>query len=174
MKPALRLLIPCLGIAALILGAGAPLVAATEDTTPLIDRDVFFGDPKISGAQISPDGKWISFRQPYRDVMNIWVKKADEPFDAAKPMTADTERPVTGYFWSEDSRYLLYVQDKGGNENFHVFAVDPRRRAREGNRRAAGAKPHGLRRRACHDLCGSREDAGPHHRGSERPGSRPA
>jgi hypothetical protein len=125
MKPALRLLIPCLGIAALILGAGAPLVAATEDTTPLIDRDVFFGDPKISGAQISPDGKWISFRQPYRDVMNIWVKKADEPFDAAKPMTADTERPVTGYFWSEDSRYLLYVQDKGGNENFHVFAVDP-------------------------------------------------
>jgi dipeptidyl aminopeptidase/acylaminoacyl peptidase len=125
MKPALRLLIPCLGIAALILGAGAPLVAAAEDTTPLIDRDVFFGDPKISGAQISPDGKWISFRQPYRDVMNIWVKKADEPFDAAKPMTADTERPVTGYFWSEDSRYLLYVQDKGGNENFHVFAVDP-------------------------------------------------
>jgi dipeptidyl aminopeptidase/acylaminoacyl peptidase len=57
--------------------------------------------------------------------MNIWVKATEEPFDAARPITADTARPVRGYFWTEDSRYVLYVQDKGGNENFHVFAVDP-------------------------------------------------
>ena len=24
---------------------------------PIIDRELFFGDPEISGAQISPDGK---------------------------------------------------------------------------------------------------------------------
>ena len=41
-------------------------------------------------------------------------------------VTADTDRPVAGYFWSEDSRFILYVQDAGGNENFHVFAVDPK------------------------------------------------
>ncbi len=41
-------------------------------------------------------------------------------------MSADSTRPVRGYFWSQDSRYLLYVQDKDGDENLHVYAIDPR------------------------------------------------
>ncbi len=93
---------------------------------PLIDRQLFFGDPEIAGAQISPDGEFISFRKPYRGVMNIWVKGSDEPFEAARPMSADSTRPVRGYFWSQDSRYVLYVQDKAGDENLHVYAIDPR------------------------------------------------
>ncbi len=28
---------------------------------PLIDRDLFLGDPEIAGMQISPDGNYISF-----------------------------------------------------------------------------------------------------------------
>ncbi|MYA15767.1 MAG: S9 family peptidase [Gammaproteobacteria bacterium] len=102
-----------------------PVESRLAKLPPLIDREVFFGDPEISGAQISPDGNWITFRKPYNDVMNIWVKAVDAPFDSATPITADTERPVGGYFWTEDSRYVLYVQDKGGNENYHVYAVDP-------------------------------------------------
>ena len=31
---------------------------------PVIDRELFFGDPEISGAQISPDGKYIAFLKP--------------------------------------------------------------------------------------------------------------
>ncbi|MEN8006159.1 MAG: S9 family peptidase [Candidatus Krumholzibacteriota bacterium] len=96
---------------------------ATEPA-PLVDRELFFGDPEISGSQLSPDGKWMSFIKPYEGARNIWVKAADEPFASARPVTAD-ERPVPGYFWSRDSRYLLYVQDKDGDENFHVWAVDP-------------------------------------------------
>lgn len=102
--------------------SGAGLAA---ELPPLIDRQVFFGDPEIAGAQISPNGEFISFLRPYRDVLNIWVKGIDEPFDAARPVTADTARPVRGYFWSQDGSRILYVQDKGGNENFHVYAVDP-------------------------------------------------
>ena len=96
----------------------------TSKLPPLIDRNLFFGDPEIAGAGISPDGKWITFVKPYNDVMNIWVKGVAEPFDAARPLTADT-RPVSGYFWSQDSRNVLYTQDKEGNENFHVYRVDP-------------------------------------------------
>lgn len=92
---------------------------------PLIDRELFFGDPEISGAQISPDGRFISFIKPYKGVRNIWVKGIKEPWSAARPLSADLKRPVSAYFWSEDGRYVLYVQDKGGNENFHVYAVDP-------------------------------------------------
>jgi dipeptidyl aminopeptidase/acylaminoacyl peptidase len=95
------------------------------DLPPLIDRDSFFGEVQITGAQISPDGRYISFLKPYAGTRNVWVKTAEEPFAAAKPMSAETKRPVAGYFWSRDSKYLLFVQDQAGDENFNVYAVDP-------------------------------------------------
>ncbi len=91
---------------------------------PLLDREVFFGNPEIAGAQLSPDGRYLTFLKPYDGVLNVWVKGIDEPFEAARPLTAD-DRPVGGYFWSRDGRHVLYVQDAGGDENFHVWAVDP-------------------------------------------------
>jgi len=95
-----------------------------EDLPDLIDREVFFGDPEISGAQLSPDGAWITFMRPFEGVRNIWIKAIDEPFSAARPLTRDS-MAVPGYFWSQDSSFVLYVQDRGGNEDFHVWAVDP-------------------------------------------------
>src|SRR5215211_9479857 len=92
---------------------------------PLIDRELFFGDPEISGAQISPDGAFIAFIKPLKGVRNVWVKKAGEPFTNAKPVTADTKRPIPGYFWSRDGKYILFVQDKAGDENYNVYAVNP-------------------------------------------------
>lgn len=106
-----------------VLGAGFSPVAAQAPA--LIDRELIFGNPEYAGAQISPDGKYISFVKPYKDTMNVWVKGLDEPFEAARPMTADTARPVRNYFWSRDGKYILFVQDKGGDENFNVYAVNP-------------------------------------------------
>ncbi len=97
----------------------------TTQGIPLIDRELFFGDPEISRPNLSPDGKYIAFIKPYQKVRNIWVKGIDESFEQARPVTADT-RPVMAYFWSRDAKYILYVQDKDGNENFHIYAVDPR------------------------------------------------
>lgn len=92
--------------------------------TPLLDRDLFFGNPEISSGQLSPDGKWISFMKAYNGIMNIWVKKFDEPFEKARVLTNST-RPLYGYFWTRDSKYILYVKDKDGDENINVFAVNP-------------------------------------------------
>src|SRR5258708_33541446 len=78
--------------------------SASAQLPALIDREVFFGNPEYAGAQISPDGKFISFIKPYKDTMNVWVKGVDEPFTAARPMTADTARPVRQYFWSRDGK----------------------------------------------------------------------
>jgi dipeptidyl aminopeptidase/acylaminoacyl peptidase len=103
----------------------SPAASYLDRLPPLIDRETFFGDPEMAGAQISPDGRWISFRKPYNDVMNVWVKGIDEAFEDARPVTADTARPVGGYFWTEDGRYIVYVQDKGGDENYHLYVVDP-------------------------------------------------
>ncbi len=79
--------------AALVTSSLAPLALAAQQP-PLIDRQLFFGEVQIGGAQISPDGQWISFLKPYNGVRNIWVKKASEPFSAARPLSADTKRPI--------------------------------------------------------------------------------
>ena len=96
-----------------------------KQQTTLIDRKLFFGDPEISGAQLSPDGKFLAFRKPLNGVINIWVKGINEPMNAARPVTEDKNRPIPAYFWSQDSKYILFVQDKGGNENFRIYAVSP-------------------------------------------------
>jgi dipeptidyl aminopeptidase/acylaminoacyl peptidase len=100
-------------------------VAAVAEQPPIIDRAAFFGEVQIAGAQISPDGQYLSFLKPYKGTRNIWVKKATEPFSAARPMSHEATRPVRQYFWSRDSKYLLYAQDAGGDENFNVYAIDP-------------------------------------------------
>jgi dipeptidyl aminopeptidase/acylaminoacyl peptidase len=123
------LFVPILLVAVLLTPAAAqsqaPGKAVGAGLPPLIDRELIFGNPEITGAQISPDGQFIAFIKPYKDTRNIWVKKTGEPFSAAKLITADTKRPIPGYFWSVDSKYLLFVQDQAGDENFNVYAVDP-------------------------------------------------
>lgn len=106
--------------------------ATPSGLPPIINRDLFFGDPEIAGAQISPDGNYISFLKPWKDTRNIYVKAVDEPFSAARLLTTETKRPVPAYFWSRDSKYILYVKDKDGDENFNVYAVDPTARPAAG------------------------------------------
>ncbi|MDQ4120244.1 MAG: S9 family peptidase [Acidobacteriota bacterium] len=98
---------------------------AQNNLPPLINREIFFDNPEIAGAQISPDGRFIAFRKPLKGTMNIWVKRTEEAFDKARPLTNRTDRPIPSFFWSRDGKYILFVQDKGGDENFNVYAVNP-------------------------------------------------
>ena len=118
---ALAVAVVCLGFST----ASRVLAQPASGLPPLIDRELFFGDPEISSAQISPDGKFIAFVKPLKGTRNIWVKRTEEPFDKAKPVTADTQRPIPSYFWSRDGKYILFVQDKAGDENYLVYAVNP-------------------------------------------------
>ncbi len=93
-------------------------------TTPLIDREIFFGNPEIAYGQLSPDGKYVSFLKEYEGIMNLWVKSFDAEFEDALLLTKSSS-PILGYFWSRDAKYILYINDTGGDENFNVFALDP-------------------------------------------------
>ncbi|MBA4141034.1 MAG: PD40 domain-containing protein [Segetibacter sp.] len=108
-------------------------LAQNNQLPPVIDRELFFGDPEISGARLSPDGKFMSFIRSYKGTRNIWIKKSEEPFTAAKPAIADSLRPIRNYFWSRDGKYILYAQDKGGDENFNIYAVNPNDKVGEGH-----------------------------------------
>jgi dipeptidyl aminopeptidase/acylaminoacyl peptidase len=107
--------------------------AAQTGLPPLIDRDLFFGNPEIAGAQVSPDGKNLAFLKPWQDTRNVWVKKVAEPFSAARLLTTETKRPVAGYLWSRDGKYVIYVKDNAGDENFNLYAVDPNAPAAAGS-----------------------------------------
>lgn len=96
-------------------------VPAEDRMPPIIPLTHFFDNPEVAGAQISPDGQWLSFLKPYEGKLNIHVRPVSGGAD--RRMTTDTVRPISGYFWSVDGSQILYVQDQGGDENFHVHAV---------------------------------------------------
>jgi dipeptidyl aminopeptidase/acylaminoacyl peptidase len=99
--------------------------AAESGLPPIIDRELFFGNPEIAAAELSPNGKYLAFLKPWKDTRNIYVKGVDEPFSAARLLTTESKRPVPGFFWTWDSKYILYVKDKDGDENYNVYSVDP-------------------------------------------------
>lgn len=98
-------------------------VAQDKDSVPLIEREKLFGNPQKTGAALSPDGKWIGWRAPLDGVMNVFVAPASDMANA-KPVTASKDRPIRNFNWSGDSSMILYIQDKGGDENFLLYGVD--------------------------------------------------
>jgi len=103
--------------------AAQPSIAADINSVPLIERVKLFGNPVKANGRISPDGKWLSWTAPRDGVLNIYVAPVGN-LDNAKPLTNERERPVRQYFWSPDSTQILYIQDKGGDENFLLYGVD--------------------------------------------------
>ncbi len=97
--------------------------ACAQETVPLIERDKLFGNPQRAGAALSPDGKWIGWRAPLNGVMNVFVAPANNMEDA-KPITSSKDRPIRNFSWSGDSSMIMYIQDKGGDENFLLYGVD--------------------------------------------------
>jgi dipeptidyl aminopeptidase/acylaminoacyl peptidase len=92
---------------------------------PLIDRELIFGNTEIAQAEISPNGKYLTFGKSYQGTLNIFVKKIQEPLRTARLLTAYTRRPIHRYFWTYDSKYVLYLNDEDGSGNFNLHAVEP-------------------------------------------------
>ena len=99
-----------------------PSAAKRVAEIPLIPREALFGNATRQGGQISPDGNWLAWMAPHEDVMNVWLAPASDPA-AARRMTSATDRPIPTYFFAPDSRSLLYIQDKAGDENYLLYPV---------------------------------------------------
>ena len=84
----------------------------------------FFRNPEMSSFSLSPDGKHISYMKPWEEgnrMMNVYVRPIDSNDEVR--ITDASKRSLYGYFWINDNR-IAYVQDKGGDENIHIYAVD--------------------------------------------------
>lgn len=90
----------------------------SEGLTPLED---FFKQPAQAGFQMSPDGKHLAYLEPWNNRMNIVVTANGQ--DKPVRITSETERNIAGFAWATNDK-LLYVQDKAGDENYHLYITD--------------------------------------------------
>ena len=107
-------------VAAWLLSSATAALAALP---PMIPREVLFGNPDRANPQLSPDAQRLAWVAPdKKNVLQVWVKTIGKDDD--KMVTADKKRGIRQYFWAEDNKTLLYIQDNDGDENFHIYGVD--------------------------------------------------
>lgn len=118
MKQIILLLVLLLGVAC---SDSKKETVVLPEPPPEISVEDLFKNSEKSSFRISPDGTHIAYRAPYKNRMNIHVQKIDS--DSVVRVTHSEDRGINGYFWASNDR-LAYLKDKGGNENFHLYAVD--------------------------------------------------
>ena len=95
--------------------------AFIEEKAPKIPLKDFFKNPEKTAYKISPDGKYFSYLGPYKSRLNVFIQEIGA--DSAIQITWETERDIAGYLWANNKR-ILYLKDKGGDENFHLYGVN--------------------------------------------------
>lgn len=88
----------------------------------LIPREVLFGNPEMTSPRISPDGKHLAYLAPDEGVLNVWVRTIGQKDD--RVITKDRDRGIRFFGWAYNNRDLIYIQDKAGDENWHLHAVN--------------------------------------------------
>ena len=110
--------------------SGQPSTLATSrmsDTSndlasSLIPLELLFGNPDRAMPRLSPDGTRLAFLAPDEGILNVWLGPVGE--DRFEPVTNDRDRGIRTYFWGHDGQSILYLQDTGGDEDWHLFRVD--------------------------------------------------
>ncbi|KAF1322643.1 Dipeptidyl aminopeptidase/acylaminoacyl peptidase, partial [Globisporangium splendens] len=110
-----------------------------EQLPEAIPLKVLFGNPDKRLPRLSPDGKFYAYLADASDgVTNVFLKAVkfasnEESKDAAvledtapQQLTTEDHRPVRIFFWSKSvTQYrIFYLQDKGGDENFHLYVAE--------------------------------------------------
>jgi len=97
-------------------------IAALEKGTFGYSVEDYFAKPKASSFKFSPKGSYLSYKEKDENLKNhVYVKNIET--GEVRLVIEEKEELVRGYGWANDNR-LLYVMDKGGDENYHLFAVD--------------------------------------------------
>ncbi|GAA4969177.1 S9 family peptidase [Algibacter aquimarinus] len=82
----------------------------------------YFARPKARSFSFSPNGTYLSYREKDENAKNhVYVKNLET--NEVKKVIEEKEELIRGFGWANDNR-LIYVMDKGGNENYHLFAVN--------------------------------------------------
>ncbi len=100
--------------------AQVPAGDAPSALTPLED---FARAPQFQSAAVSPDGARIATIEMLDGRAAIYVVALSTGERHLVYRNAD--RSLGNVSWSPDSRFLLTLQDNGGDEGYHLFRLDP-------------------------------------------------
>ena len=112
---------PCRGLFAIMTLYPILLMPAAP---VLIPRDVLFGNPQRATPRLSPDARRMAYLAPDEGVLNVWLRTIGQEDDRA--ITKDRGRGIRIFFWAEDNEHVLYLQDRDGDENWHLYSVHPK------------------------------------------------
>ncbi|WP_034893523.1 alpha/beta hydrolase family protein [Gillisia sp. Hel_I_29] len=97
-------------------------LASKETGTYKYSVEDYFKTPEAYSFKLSPDGKFISYlKRRESGERDLYIKETATQKE--RLLIKQEEDLIRGYYWANDTR-ILYLQDKGGNENHHVFGVD--------------------------------------------------
>ncbi|MGE7673525.1 S9 family peptidase [Lysinibacillus sp. NPDC094403] len=85
-----------------------------------ISVEGFMKNPGNVGYELSPDGNYITYASAWENRSNVFVKKMNDDSEPVR-VSNSKDRDIGGFFWKDDN--LLYVKDKGGDENFHIYST---------------------------------------------------
>lgn len=121
MKNYLKLVVTTIAFVVIYACSPSEKKGDTKPADPVVLED-FFKDPKTGQYRISPDGEKIIYLAPYKGRKNVFVRKLNDTI--ATPLTSETERSIYDAFWESNDR-IVFVKDKGGDENLHILSVKP-------------------------------------------------
>jgi dipeptidyl aminopeptidase/acylaminoacyl peptidase len=98
---------------------GSPRLRA--ELPPLLPRALILEDADRTLPRLSPDGKRLAYIAAYEGVPNIWVKTLGQNDD--RVITNDSQQGIDSFYWQQDGEHLLYLQDQGGDEDYHLLQI---------------------------------------------------
>ncbi len=101
-------------------GGPPPERAEKPGAAALIPLRDFFRNPESAQYKVSPAGDYISWLAPWENRLNVFVQPIGG--GEVRRLTSAKERDIPAYFWAADD-LIVYLQDTGGDENFHLYAV---------------------------------------------------
>ena len=101
------------------------MISPSLSGIPLIPRRLLLGNPTRLSPKLSPDGRTLAWLAAVDDVMNIWVAPVDA-LGEATPVTRLPGRPIVWHHWTPDGRWILFMKDANGDENYNVHIVEPK------------------------------------------------
>ena len=110
-----------LGVA-ILAGPHSPAMAQRDSLPRLIPLEALFESPVMQWGGISPDGRWLSYTKQWHGRQNVFVRPVGSTRERA--VTRDTVRSIETYWWSGDGKRILWIQDRGGDENFHLYVAE--------------------------------------------------
>ncbi len=97
-------------------------LAAMESGNYKYSVEDYFKTPEAYSFQLSPNGKFISYmKRRESGERDLYLKETETQKETL--LIKQEEDLIRGYYWANDTR-ILYMQDKGGDENYHVYGVD--------------------------------------------------